>query len=175
MVTNATPQTVARWYAVQTRSHAELAVFDTLTTKGLEAFLPRYRYRSRRKDRLAYVEQALFPGYLFVHSTLARTDRIEIRKTPGVARIIAFNDAYTPIPDDEIESLQKVVHFGSDVQPHPFVREGCRVRVVAGALAGVEGFVTRAHDGKPRIVVSISLLSRSVSIQLEREVLDLVA
>jgi hypothetical protein len=57
--------TTPRWFAVWTRSRHERAVFEQLTERGIEAFLPTTPRWSRWKDRKKKIEWPLFPGYCF--------------------------------------------------------------------------------------------------------------
>jgi hypothetical protein len=52
-----------------------------------------------------------------------------------------------------------------DVEPHPYVQVGQRVRICGGSLDGLEGFWT-GKEGKVSLVVSIGLIQRSVAMQI---------
>jgi transcription antitermination factor NusG len=43
------------------------------------------------------------------------------------------------------------------------------VSIDCGPLAGVEGVIVRAENGKPRVVVSVTMLLRSVAAEIERD------
>jgi transcription antitermination factor NusG len=43
------------------------------------------------------------------------------------------------------------------------------VSIDYGPLAGVQGVIVRAEDGKTRVVVSIDMLFRSVAAEIERD------
>jgi transcription antitermination factor NusG len=51
-------------------------------------------------------------------------------------------------------------------RPWPFIHQGDKVRVERGPLLGVEGVVTSADD-KERLVVSVSLLQRSIAVEMD--------
>ena len=54
------------WYALYTRPRHEKQLFEELTNRGIEAFLPTYKIRRRWSDRYKIVEEPLFKNYLFV-------------------------------------------------------------------------------------------------------------
>ena len=54
------------------------------------------------------------------------------------------------------------------VQPYPFLESGRRVRIDRGPLAGLEGVVVEVKK-QFRIVVSVTLLQRSVSTEIDRD------
>jgi transcription antitermination factor NusG len=68
----------------------------------------------------------------------------------------------------EIEALLMMMRSSVPLFPHAFLRVGQRVSIERGPLAGLEGILERL-DKNCRIVVSISLLQRSVSAQIDAE------
>jgi len=78
----------------------------------------------------------------------------------------------TPIPNEEIEYLQKAVREKIPLAVHPFLTAGKRVRIRGGALDGVEGILV-GRAGDKSLVVSVELLQRSVSIRVEGYHLEL--
>ena len=56
----------------------------------------------------------------------------------------------------------------------PWIREGDRVRIVAGPLEGVEGLVQRWQRGRATFVVNVDLLQRSVAVEVAAEVVKKV-
>lgn len=157
------------WYGVRTRSNAEKLTTEMVAAKGYEAYLPMYRVRKRWSDRVVEKELPLFPGYLF-----CRFDpqfRLPILSTPGVVSIISSGKIPLPIPHAEIASIRTAIASGMLVTPCAYLKEGERVRVLAGPLAGVEGILIRKKNHS-RIVLSVEMLERSVSIEIDRDSVD---
>jgi transcription termination/antitermination protein NusG len=153
-----------RWYAVCTRARHEKRVAANLEQKGLEHFLPLYETLSQWKDRRARVCLPLFPGYVFVHFPLQQ--RMRVLDVPSVASIVSFNGKPAPLADSEIDRLRGALAGSFLVEPHPYLRVGRRVRVLCGPLAGLEGILVRKKGGT-RLVVSIDLIMRSVSLEID--------
>jgi hypothetical protein len=59
-----------------------------------------------------------------------------------------------------------MVRSGLPSQPWPFVQIGQRVRIEHGPLCGLEGILLEVR-GHHRLVLSVTLLQRSVAVQLE--------
>lgn len=154
------------WYAVKVRTRSELAVVTQLETKGFTAFSPFSRVWKRYSDRRKQVEQPLFPGYVFCQLDVAH--RLPVLTTPGVAHIVGFGLIPEPVPTAEIHSLQKFMAAAPDPQPFPYLQAGQRVRISVGPYAGVEGQLiqTKGASGS-RLVVSINLLQRSLSAEVD--------
>ena len=86
---------------------------------------------------------------------------------PGVVGLVGLGKKPCPITDAEIENIRKMVGLGVLVKPWPFLDVGQRILIERGPLAGAEG-ILKEVKGKFRLVVSISLLRRSVSAEVDR-------
>ena len=69
--------------------------------------------------------------------------------------------------DDEIDAVRRVVDSDVPVFPHVYLREGQRVRIIAGPLAGIEGLLIATKPQKGLFVVSVDLLQRSVAVEVD--------
>lgn len=157
---------VAQWFALQVWGGREASCAAHLRSRGFEVLLPLCLERRRWSDRVKEVERALFPGYLFCR--LDPHGLWQVVQSPGVTRVVGDGRRPSPVPDDEISAVERIVSSGIPADPWGFLRVGQRVRVEVGPLRGVEGIVL-ATDGKPRLVVSVSLLQRSVAVQMEAD------
>lgn len=152
------------WFAVRVKSRCERTVAAMVAGKGFEEFLPFYQCRRRWSDRVKLVEFPLFPGYIFCR--LNPQHRLPILTVPGVLNFVGVGKVPVPIDEAEIAAIQNAVKSGLPVEPWPFLEVGQRVRLEDGPLAGVEGIIA-GHSKHDRIVVSISLLRRSVAVTIE--------
>ena len=153
------------WYALRIQSKLSSLASDTLRGKGYEEFLPLYRARRRWSDRVKQVELPLFPGYLFCQFDV--NDRLPILTTPGVIGIVGAGKLPIPVDLEEIEAIRAILRSGLAAQPWPLL-VGSKVYIERGPLAGVEGIITNT-DKVYRLVVSVSLLQRSVAVEIDRE------
>ena len=154
----------SRWFAVRVRPQRERRIVEAFRHKGYEPFLPLYRSRRRWSDRLKEIELPLFPGYVFCRFQASL--RLPILTTPGVVYVVGVGRAPAPIDDGEVAALQAVVRSGLYSQPWRFLRAGQRVQIVAGPLCGLEGIYLDSRGGN-RLVVSVTLLQRSVGIEID--------
>jgi transcription antitermination factor NusG len=152
------------WFALQVRSRYENIVTAHLSGKGYEYFLPLYKCRRRWSDRFKEIECPLFPGYVFCR--LNPLNRLPILMIPGVSLIVGMGKTPIPIDEAEIAAIQSAVKSGLPSQPCPFVQIGQRVRIEHGPLCGLEG-VLLDFRGRHRLVLSVTLLQRSIAVQVE--------
>lgn len=154
------------WFAVRVRSNREQTVSLHLRERGFEQFCPSYQVEKQWTDRKKVTEKFLFPGYVFCR--LNPSDRLPLLIIPGVVGLISFGQTPATIPDVEIERVRMMVRSGLPVAPWPYLQQGDLVLIERGPLAGLEGILQRTK-GKYRLVVSLNLMQRSVSAEVERE------
>jgi transcription antitermination factor NusG len=152
------------WFAVQTRTRYENLAAKQLSGRGYEVFLPLYQCKRRWSDRMQEIDVPLFPGYLFCRFNLL--DRLPILTSPGVIQIVGIGKTPIPVDDEEVLALQTAVKTGVPRQPWPFLKVGQKVRVEAGPLSGLEGVLLN-FKGRYRLVLSVSLLQRSVAVEVD--------
>ena len=163
----------SRWYAVWTRSRQEKAAAAMLSALGIQHYLPLNSELRQWSDQKQLVEVPLFSGYLFVCISLLKKSKLQVLKVPGVGAFVGNQTGPLPIPDRQIEDIRTVLTAGVECSIHPFLKEGDRVRVVRGALAGVEG--TLAHtNSTSRLLISIEMIRQSLSVNVLRDDVELV-
>jgi hypothetical protein len=70
-----------------------------------------------------------------------------------------------------MEALKAGLASGVRAEPHRFLTAGRRVRVTAGPLTGMEGFIARKKNGA-RFVISLELIQRSVAVDVDAVALE---
>jgi len=156
--------TVNPWFALQTKPRNEKQVERLLTHKGYECFSPMYRQRRQWSDRVVEVELPLFPMYVFCRFNSSVLGKAI--STPGVTRIVGFGGQPAEVGPEEIEALQLIAQSPLLREPWTYMPNGTLVQVETGPLTGVRGIISLCED-KRRLVISVSLLQRSVAIQLD--------
>lgn len=155
---------VDRWYALQLRTRWESCTADLLSSKGYQTFLPTFKRLRRGPAKSSEMQSPLFPGYLFCRFNVC--DRLPVLVTPGVISVVARGRIPVPIEESEIEAIRRMVSTGMRIEPCSYLEVGQRVRIEEGALCGIEGVLT-GFKGSQWIVVSISLLRRSVALEID--------
>jgi transcription antitermination factor NusG len=151
------------WWAVYTKHQHEKRVAEMLVAKGAEVFLPLYDSDRRRRDRTVRLSFPLFPSYLFVREWAKM--RQPILTTPGVHMIVTRGSAFGVVPDSEIQNLRIALSTERAVEPYEFLRIGERVRIIGGALAGLEGFLIR-EKSQCRVVISVQMLAQAAAVEV---------
>jgi transcription antitermination factor NusG len=160
------------WYAAYTNANHEKRVTQQLEERSVEHFLPLYESVRRWKDRRVRLQMPLFPGYVFVR--LAFRDRLPLLQIPGVVHLVSFNGRPTPLPQEDIQAIRNCLDRGQQVEPHPYLTAGRRVRIMSGPLQGLEGTILRRKN-KTRFVLSFELIMRAVAVEIDEAELMLAS
>lgn len=153
-----------QWSVFQTRPRAEKTFARVLRKSQTPYFLPQYTKNWRNKGRGFQSSLPLFPGYIFLCGGEARRAAFA---TNLVVREVAVSDQ--PTLDRELGAISRLLGGDGSLCPEEGIARGCRVLVVEGIYAGIEGRAT--HDvgnDEIRLSVEISLLGRGVSVLVER-------
>jgi transcription antitermination factor NusG len=152
------------WFAISVKTRTEKSVARMLDTKGFEDFVPTYKETHQWSDRRKQIEMPLFTRYVFCR--FDHRFRLPVLTTPGVLSIVGTPAGPTPIEQREIDALRLVSRAGVECQPWPFLQPGEKVRVRRGVLTGIEGVLLRSKKDC-RLVLSVTLLQRSVAIEVD--------
>ncbi len=153
------------WFAIYTRSRHEKLVAQQLEGKQIPTFLPLHREVHRWQDRYQQVDMPLFRGYVFAQFERLSPARFTVLRTNGVVRIVRFGLEDTPVPAEQIEALRRVLESRALVHSHRYLQVGQRVKVISGALAGVEGILARVKK-RDRLVIAVEPIRQAVAVEL---------
>lgn len=155
-----------RWYALHARARHEKAIEHRLRDQGMETFVPTTVEVHRWSDRKKKVEVPLFSCYVFVRCTLSTEDRARVYRVESVHGFVGSRGSSLPIPDEQIESIQKVLTQTAPWRSYPFLKVGQRVRVRGGAMDGVEG-VFLSENGDHSLIISVDAIQRSMAVRID--------
>jgi transcription antitermination factor NusG len=117
----------------------------------------------RTRRTVTRSNQPLFPGYLFCR--YRTTYNYRIVEAPWVLRIVGTGKTPTPIPEDEVVAIQKVVSSPFRPEPWRSLRVGQRVQVQSGPLLGVVGTLVQVKNGN-RLVIGVDALQQYVAVEV---------
>lgn len=154
------------WFAVRVKSNRENITARALESQGYEGFLPTFRRSLLLSGRVKTLEVPLFPGYVL--SRFDKNRRLPILMLPGVLHVVGVGREPVPLDSAEVASIRAIVNSPLCTEPWPFVGIGQHVQIAAGPLAGARGVIVGTR-GKYRLVASLTLLQRSISVEIDRE------
>jgi|SRR5215470_14685604 len=151
------------WWVAHVRSRQEKALARHLVGFGVPFYLPLHEKRVRRGGRRFESHLPLFPGYVFCRGT--GPERLAALRTNLVCQILDVLHQDTLA--SELSQLRFLQDSGASLEPLPVFETGDAVRVTEGPFEGYVGVVVRSA-GRPRLVVSISMLRKAVAVEFDR-------
>jgi len=156
----------SQWYALHTRARHEKLVVQRLVERGVETFLPIVTEVHRWSDRKKSVQLPLFGCYVFAKFIDNRSERLRVLRVGGVLGLVGSQGEGTPIPDEQIDAVRRLVEGNVPWAPHAFLKIGQRLRIRSGALDGVEGILV-SRNGDNTLVISVDAIQRSLALRVE--------
>ena len=148
------------WYLVQCKPRQDERAEENLQRQGYECSRPACRRERLLRGQRQYVQESLFPGYLFIHMPQG-ANWAPLRSTRGVARIVAFGGRPLAVSSELVSLLQSraETHIISTFNP------GDKVTILDQGFAGIES-IFMAMDGEERVILLINLMNRQQQISL---------
>ena len=154
------------WYALYVRTRFERYIHDELEKRGYDTLLPEYVSKPRGAARLRSISLPLFPNYVFCRFNVR--PQHPILMTPGVVLIAGMGSVPAPVNEKEILTVRNIVRSGLAARPWPYRNAGQTVAIDTGPLEGISGILVT--DGTTcRLIASVSLLRRSVAVEIDRD------
>jgi transcription antitermination factor NusG len=151
------------WTVAHTRSRQEKVLARHLEILGIAHYLPQYERQIRRSGRRFLSYLPVFPGYVFLRPEASA--RVEVFRSGVVVRLLEVRDQ--DLLHAELRQLRALQEAGAELIPYTDLAVGESVRIVEGPFRGYRGEILRAPSG-PRLIVSVSMLRRSVAVEFDR-------
>ena len=157
----------SRWWVAQVRGRQEKRLARHLRDRRIAYCLPQREKRARRKARARSSYLPVLPGYVFF-----RGDPGDRRQAFDSLVVLTVLDVFDQSRlETELRDLWRLTRSSLPLEQHPFVEPGQEVRVTDGPFAGFRGTVVRSRNGS-RLVVSLTLLRRSVAAEVDRDAVE---
>jgi transcriptional antiterminator RfaH len=144
------------WLLAYTKPRSEPLAQEHLERQGFDVLCPMLRAQKLRRRKWHWIEEPLFPRYLFVGASPEQS-WAPVRSTVGVTSLVKFGGIYATVPEALIELLRS---GGDDPAVHrPLFQKGQKLRIVAGPYASFEA-VFEMEEGEQRAAVLLDLLGR---------------
>ncbi len=154
------------WYALYTNPRAEKKVCTQLNKLDTEAYLPLLKHRKKWSDRFKWVEEPLFPSYVFVRLREEKADFLRVLRIPHVVRFVSFENSPAVIPDADISILRlSLENFANSINvvSTEEIRIGDKILVTEGPFRGREAIIDAKHKNATVLVV-FPALNKSLQV-----------
>jgi transcription antitermination factor NusG len=160
-----------KWFVFYTAPRAEKVAYNDLIRNEYQAFLPTTKslriWKNRQKK---WIEEALFPGYIFVNTHIHEVHRIV--RLPKIKTCIHCGGKPSVIRHTELDTIKRMLHHEENVVvERALFHEGEKVRVIKGPLAGCEGIMVK-QKGKTRFGVQLEVINHTVLVDINIAMLE---
>jgi transcriptional antiterminator RfaH len=155
------------WFCLRSQpKHEHIVARHLRKMEDIEVFLPRIRFKRATRQGMAWVTEALFPGYLFTRFDWKISVR-RVQAVPGARGIVHFGEQWPVIPNQTMDELRQSI--GSN-ELHTITEElvpGDAVHIVDGTLRGLRAVVSCVMPGRERIAVLMEMLGQQTTVELK--------
>jgi transcriptional antiterminator NusG len=165
----------AHWYVVHTYSGHEAKVAATLKQrvesqkledKVLDILVPTQEKIEIKEGKKAKVKEKIFPGYLLIRMVLDDNTWLVVRTTPGITSFVGMSNRPTPLPDEEVASIQRFMSMEAPKFKTTF-SQGEAVKIVDGPFSEFLGSISEIDDEKGKLKVLVSIFGRETPVELD--------
>lgn len=93
------------WYILYTRPETEFRVSSALSKRKIENYCPKNQKEKEYVRKIKMVEEALFPGYVFVNITEGELEGL--RKLPNVVSIVYWKREPAIVEEEDMNLLKQ--------------------------------------------------------------------
>jgi len=153
------------WYLIYTKPCHEKKVHARLSGINIQSLLPMQKTLRIWHDRKKYIDQPLFPSYVFVY-LMNRKDYYDVMDLDGVLHYVRSGKEVARISKTVIENIMIITEQGRTLEvSDSYFEPGQQVMITEGALAGLTCEIVQ-NNNKKKLLVRVDLLQRNVLVTL---------
>ena len=133
----------------------------------MPATLPCYQSVHKYRGKTVVFQKPLFPGYVFMRIGMQQRDLV--RQNDHVANLLEVFDQ--ELFERQLQEILLALESGLEVRLAPSIGEGMRVRIKAGPLEGLEGWVEKRY-GLSTVLLRLDFINQAAAIKLEAHLLE---
>jgi transcription antitermination factor NusG len=161
------------WCLLYTKPRHEKKVHTRLTELKINAFLPTRKTLRTWHDRRKYIDEPLFPSYVFIYLNDMQ-NYLEGMDTEGALYYVRTGKEIAHVSDAVVNSLKIATNQGENVEvSDSFYQPGTKLVISQGALTGLTCEVVE-HNDKLKLLVRVELLKRNILLTLPEDHLMLL-
>lgn len=158
----------AGWYLIYTKPRHEKKVHSHLTQMKINSFLPVTKKLRTWHDRRKYVDEPLFPSYVFIYLTDMQS-YYEGMDTEGSLYYVKYGKEIARVKDSVVDSIRLVADRVQDpIISEDHIQPGRKLVISEGALTGLSCEVVQ-YNSKQKLLVRVDLLNRNILLALPKE------
>lgn len=155
------------WFVAHTKPRREKKLVEYCQRQGFAATLPCYNSAHKYRGKTVVFRKPLFPGYVFLQ--LLPEQKGTVRQNDHVANLLDVFDQETFCV--QLENILVALDTDLDVRLAPAIGEGMRVRIKAGPLQGLEGWVEKRY-GMTTVLLRLDFINQAAAVKIDADQLS---
>ncbi len=153
------------WYLLQTKPNAHVIAFENLRRQGFDVFMPFIIKTTKKNGRFLDIKSPLFPGYVFMGTSIKPIPWISINSTRGISKAVTLDGVYRSVSVHIIAGLQHRCDNDGVIQSLNDIVPGDRAKIERGPFAEFICTVEHIKDDQ-RAWVLIDLLHQQTRAEV---------
>jgi transcription antitermination factor NusG len=157
------------WYVAHTRPRTEKKLAEYCLREGFRVTLPLYKSVKKYPGKVVTFEKPLFPNYIFLR--LYRFQRKKVYQSDYVANLLDVADQQTF--EEQLNDILAALETEYEICAMPHITAGKQVRIKAGTLRGMEGWVEERH-GRFLVLLRLDFIGQCAGIKVDASDLEVI-
>lgn len=160
-----------QWYTLHTKPKAEYQVTAVLQQRQIETYLPEVMTPTANKRQR---KQPFFPCYLFARIDFARVGLSAVQWTPGLRRVVTFEDQPATVPAEVIALIRQKLdqlEAAGGLPRHNF-KVGDTVRIKEGPFQDMLALFNGPMSSAERVQVLLNILGQACRVKVDVAALE---
>jgi transcriptional antiterminator RfaH len=158
---------MSEWFVAHTKPRREKKLVAHCQRHGIDPTLPCYRSVHKYRGKTVTFHKPLFPGYVFLQLEPGQLGHV--RQNDDVANLLEVFDQATFA--QQLAEILRALETDLEVRLAPAIGEGTRVRIKAGPLQGVEGWVER-RSGMTTVLLRLDFIAQAAAVTMDAGLLE---
>src|SRR3990167_6294766 len=118
-----------------------------------------------KEGKKTAIKEKIFPGYLLVNMLLDDATWLAVRTTPGITGFVGTSTKPTPLPDDEVATIQRFMTLEAPKFKTAF-STGEAIKITDGPFSEFLGTVSEIDEERGKLKVLVSIFGRETPVEL---------
>ena len=158
-----------RWFVAHTKPRREKKLVEHCRRQQIAATLPCYSSPHKYRGKTVVFQKPLFPGYVFLQLEPGKKD--SVLQSDHVANLLEVFDQQTF--QRQLQDILLALESKVGVRLAPAIGEGMRVRIKAGPLQGIEGWVEQRY-GMTTVLLRLDFINQAAAVKIDADSLELI-
>ena len=159
-----------KWYCVQSKPGKENYAKFQLEQQGFVCYLPLLKSKKKRRNKLDWVIQPMFPRYMFVQNDNPELEP-KIRSTYGVSNMVSFGIGPALVDNEIIKSIKS--HCDEEdvlTLEEDSMEQGQEVEILDGPYRGLSAIFHRKTSDSERVILLMEMMQNLVEVEIQKDI-----